>query len=547
MGKIFFWEKSASTDLDAEKDQLRAFDIVDDPSIRELVRNLEEKHIGDRTPLTEMKPKLPSILRWIREIMNSRPPVQPDLIENLLDAFRAELSARSKEKEKGVGILLLNDYLILAHFSTERSLAKYENKAYSVELILNQKNIYRGVIVKKEGGHFLLSAYEQSRKFTKSFAEFLGIDPDKISWEATGTLGLVVEFTSFPFPANVQIETEDLDKMVAERTLTPQGTLRMGKEKGTVTKVQIGGKTLSFEDFHDFYVTHKEKIDSYRNKLSVIVPSNPLFESLPVESVTCRYEEDSDAIKEILPTGQRIVMRKDHPRYVILCTTPIEPGVKPSTKLMHRIHNAILGNNPLEVCHVKERATSEYQKFGNLKIFNEKPISEDQERLLENLLNIAQDANGRKGAAILGLTYLVVLQKLSRWKHFNYLLQCIAENIAIPELESEFVGEGIADKEDFVEFKSAGDVDPKPTRFVNSTLVPTVQKYVQDGFSRFVILYGVEDSGEIKPLYNLKSDQLAAMETLANKELASKGASVKLFSIPFKEGKVLMTCILPDK
>lgn len=63
--------------------------------------------------------------------------------------------------------------------------------------------------------------------------------------------------------------------------------------------------------------------------------------------------------------------------------------------------------------------------------------------------------------------------------------------------------------------------------------------------ARFSILYGIEDNGEIKPIYHLKNDQIADIEKMANRELSNEKIRVNIYPIPFKEGIVLAVFMIP--
>ena len=105
------------------------------------------------------------------------------------------------------------------------------------------------------------------------------------------------------------------------------------------------------------------------------------------------------------------------------------------------------------------------------------------------------------------------------------------------------------DKENVLEFKSEYDVNPKTSVFIEDTLLPTIRKYLKDPHpSRLCILYGIEDTGEIKPVpqRRLRSENISIIENRINKELRKDKISVIIQAIPFKEDVVLAVFIIPD-
>ncbi len=94
--------------------------------------------------------------KWIDIIRESYPERKDEVIEDLLNTFRGSLYPRSKEKYRLiVGILLLNDVMLFAHCKKDPSLAEWEDKIYSVKLILHP--------------NLLLSIAESGVRATQSF------------------------------------------------------------------------------------------------------------------------------------------------------------------------------------------------------------------------------------------------------------------------------------------------------------------------------------------------------------------------------------------
>lgn len=541
-----FCEKNARPPDDSKEDKLRSYKIEEDPAIREVVRNLESKHIGKRIPLSETKPKNSSVTKWIRNILNKFPDLEENDTEDLINSFRAELSTRSLEKEKGVGVLLLKDLLLLAHFSVEPSLAKHDDQAYAVKLLLNPKNIYRAVIVRLDGGAFTVSAYEYNRKLTKGLAEFLGIEPEDISWDSTGTIILEVQLERFQFPVNLPIETDDIKVLFTDKSILPTGIIKIGQETGKITKAQIFGKSLEFSKFYDYYITHTEKLEEYKNKFNDIVKKQGTLEYDFSEKSTFHFEEDLDKVYEITATGKREKIKKSHPRFKILFSTNQYPGIRAQSSLIWMIYKAIFENKVIEIWHAGEPSSEEAKKFGNLSVYNNISMPEDIQKFLTSLLNMVQDSSSKKVASLLKYQYCQTIKNMIENKHIVSIFESIQKDYIIPELESEFSNDGFTDKEDIIELKSADDLKGKPTRSVKDVLVPTVKKYLEnDNFNRHCIIYGFEDNTTIKPIYHLKNDQVTAMENLANKKLEDENVCLSLYLIPYNEQFLLSVFIIP--
>jgi len=545
MDNAWFFEKLVK--CEDGNDELKHYSIKDDPDIREVIRNLESKHIGKRIPLSETTPSNPSIIKWMRALLSASNSPNPEIAEDLLNEFRSELSTRSKEKDKGVGLLVLKDLIFIAHFQSEPSLAKVKDRAYSVKLLLNPKNIYRAVIVKVENGAHILSAYEYNKKLTRGLADFLGIEPEDISWDTTGSITLYFELDGFDLPLHIEVDSEQLDDLVKRRLILPTGTIKTGNSIGKIIKAQVFGKTMDFANFYDFYATHKEQLDEHKKKFSELVSHQLSLEhSQRYNENKYVYEEDDKKVYEITPSGTKVIMKKDNPRFVITYFTRQVPIIKPMNSLLLKISQAIFDNTPYEIWHAGELSTDEPIQLGNLKVYNNLQISSGMLDFSNSIVNIIQDATSKKSNALFKLYYLETMLQQMNNIHFKSIFSFIKDEHIIPALNQEFESGVFNDKEDYIDFKSADAVSPKPTKFAKEVLIPTVKKYF-DGtrLSRYCIAYGIEDNGQIKPLYNLKNDQITEIENITNSELKEMPITVRLQNVPYKEGLILLVFILP--
>ena len=153
-------------------------------------------------------------------------------------------------------------------------------------------------------------------------------------------------------------------------------------------------------------------------------------------------------------------------------------------------------------------------KIGTLMIYNNIYVGPNFSLLSDGLLNIIQDYQSKKARSILEYYFCSLWNKYLKNRHLRSIFEFIIEEIVVPDLKYHFSHDGLVDKENYLEFKSADDVNPKTTTFIEATLLPTIRKYIKDPApSRFCILYGIEDNGDIKPVPKrcLKSDSIIIM------------------------------------
>lgn len=547
--KILFWEKWALNLGNEDEDKLNFFELNDDPSIRAVIRNFQSKVMGEKLLFSEISTKNPSIKKWINKIRDSYPEPENEVVEDLINTFRDSLYAPSKKKYKyAVGLLLLNDVTLLLHFKKDPSLAELKNKIYPVNLILHPNNVLRTAIIENEDLKTTFSAFEQSRKWSKGHAEFWGIEPEDVSWNSLGNIFLTIQLDSFPYPIQLPIETEQLDEMVLEKRILPTGLIKIGEEEGRITNAEVFRKKMEYIDFYDFYINEKEKLEELKKKFEELIPSiaapeNPLDGFKNNKEIKYKYEEDINNLYEITPFGDSIIYKKEHPRYLILFFTKIYPGIKPSRKLIYQIYESIFNKRELEIWHAGEDTSIEPTIIGNLEIYNKIKINRDLYKFSENLLNIIQDAASIKTKKLLQVYFCLFWKNNLKNEYIKILFDYVIDSVIFDELELQFSGKGIFDKEKYLEFKSSAAVDPKPSRFAQD-LIKTVEKYLKnEHITRYCILYGIEDNGDIKPLYNFKNDHATIIEHKVNNELVNKKIRINIQPIPFKEGVVLSVYI----
>jgi len=549
--KYFFWQKWALAPDDEKDDKLLRFEIEERPEIREVVREFESKNLGKKTPFNEIRPKNSSIKRWIRDIIDNYPSVDENEVDDLLNSFRSSLYPRSKERYKNiVGILLLNNTLLLFHCKRDISLVESEDKVFPAEQILSSKNVYRSAIIRNEDGKFTFAAFEYNKKWSKGHAEFWGVDPDIVNWDALAQITLNIEVESFHLPIQLPVEPEIIDEMVRSNHITPTGRIQLGKIKGTITSARVFRRNMDFNDFLDYYVSHKERLEEYRNKFNGIIKqtkNGKIFDYGNTDQYF-KYEDSEEALYEITLEGRKTILDKCHPRYVICFFTKMYPRIKPSEKFLNRIFEAIFENRTLEVWHAGERTAHEPISIGSLKLYNEISVHNSTEELSNRLLNLIQDATSRKARLIMQYIFCELWKNNLRSNHIPSLFNSLIERILIHELNHEFSHDGLLETEGILEFKSSDDFTPKIARFVNDQLIPTIEKYIQnDRQTRFAILYGVEDSGYIAPITRLKSDMISDIEKRANEELNHHNVRIIAKPIPFGNGVVLLILLVPLK
>lgn len=544
---IFYCEKYALKPDTDEEDKIKISTFDDDSNIREVLRDLEGKIIGKRLLFSDVNPQNPSVKKWINHLMVNYPALQEDTVEDLINTFREALYSRSKEKFRIiVGIFLLKDAVLLIHSKKDPAIAEWEGTINSVKLILHPKNILRVAIIKEENGTVFFSAFEYSKKWSRGHAEFWKIDPEDVSWDSLGNIVLRIEVDGFDHGMQMQIESEDLDAMIKDDRISPSGNIKIGKSEGKIVSVDVFRKTLDFNEFYDFYITQKENLEEHRKKFKELIQPGAIQSFDAKSKNKHKFKDYEEKVVEIT-SGEQVIHQKNHPQYTICFFSDVYPRIVPSKSLISKLYDAIFENHRFDIWHAGEETSRSQYTIGALNIFNNCKVSREFDELSQKFLNVISDVSGKKEK------YLLQFQFCQFWKanltneHLNSMFDFISEDRLIPELKFEFKNDGLFTKENQLEFKSASEFNGKIMKFTKDTLLPTIDKYIdEDGLlTRNCILYGVEDDNSIRPILHLKSDMIPKIEDYSNPSLKEKNIQIKAFPIPVNSGVILLILLLP--
>lgn len=545
---IFYCEKYALKPDSEEEDKLRISQFDDDSNIREVIRDLEGKIIGKRLLFSDVNPQNPSVKKWINHLMENYPVLQEDTVEDLINTFREALYSRSKEKFRIiVGIFLLKDAILLIHSKKDPAIAEWEGSINSVKIILHPKNILRVAIIKEENGTVFFSAFEYSKKWSRGHAEFWKIDPEDVSWDSLGNIILRIEVEGFDHGMQMQIESDDLDAMIKDDRISPSGKIKIGKSEGKIISVDVFRKTLDFNEFYDYYITQKENLEEHRKKFRELIQPGAIQSFDAKSKNKHKYKDHEEKILEITAAGELVVHQKNHPQYTICFFSDVYPRIVPSKLLISKLYDAIFENHRLDVWHAGEETSRNPYTIGALNIFNNCKISRQIDELSQKFLNVISDVSGKKEKCLLQYQFCQFWRTNLTNEHLSSIFDFIIEDRLIPELKYEFKNDGLFSKEDYLEFKSASEFDRKISKFTKDTLLPTIDKYIDENgiLTRNCILYGVEDDNTINPILHLKSDMIPTIERMTNPVLQGKNIQIKAFPIPINSGVILLILLIP--
>ena len=518
----------------------------------EILKHLQTKSLGKSVPLSETNPKNSSVLDWIEEALELYPSHNNKIIEYLINAFRASLYPRSKERDRFILVTMqMKNTLVIAHTRSDLSIGGVDQssktskstktkKDYSlitpVRRLLDPENVRRAITIKREKKDIFVWAFEKSRSLSRGLAEFLGISAENVGWEDTGNIRMIINVDGFDWPLRIDMEREQLDDMVSAKVIKRTGGFKIGRANATIGQVQAFGRTYEYPDFWNSYVDETEKLVKYRKAFHGLIPEKIQLETIADGNFTFKYEEDINAVMEIGVNGPSIKIAKDHPRFKIGFFTLKPPRVKLRETFLEPIYQSVFENKQLELWHAGEKSSDTPTSIGSLTVFNDIGFSGDIEIYVKKVLGHIHD-NSEKQKLLLQYHMCQMCESWLSSTHFHSLFWFLKQKIQ-KMIVDEFEKPIMSGKEGFIEYKNLDTIIGKPSDFAKNTLLKHVLKCKKGSkLVRYVIIYGMDESTQtIRPINSWKSEQYTAIEEITNEALENDDLQIRVLPISHSGG-----------
>jgi hypothetical protein len=562
--RIFLWKKPA---VPGDNEVLAVPVILDDdpgayPNFRRVIQQLGPHKEDKEMPFTDLKGKYPNIIRLIKRIMGSYPEPDNEAVDGLIEYYRESLRTRSKEADKHiVVVILLDDTFLIAHCKKDFAIAEWQQKVQAVDQLLSPDNVIRAGIIRHEKEATIFYPYEKYSTMRKGHADFWGIMADSINWGLPGEFALNVDVEDFGYPIQVPADSDRLKEMVQEGTVAQDGTIKIASAIGMIVNVQYGRRRINFQDVYDILIKEGAKLKENAEKFRELL-AQPEGPGLNVFGMPITYWEDEERVCMRESFRYKPFFEKSISRFTMCFFTKTPPTITPNKKLLKKLHDGVFsrGTKKVDICHAGLPSAEMPFTIGSLNIYNDigmgAEASHEADTFHRELLNKIEDAKGKKESLLLEIALCEYWKKNLKCEHLTDLFDLIVDNKLRPALKREFGHGGMLSKEGCVEFKSARKIENEAgydeddhinrEKFVNAILVKTVKKYAKKGvITRHCIIYGIEDDGKIRCVYNLKNDDAKTIEDEGNKALSDENIRISVYPIPFNDEFLLAVFIEP--
>ncbi len=417
---------------------------------------------------------------WISYLLDNYPDPPEMFGSSLINNFCDSLYTSARQAGKYAVLLVVANSVIICHTDSKEKTITTE--ADVLERLLDTDNVDKYVRFKKERDGINAYHFERNQN-TKSFSEWLGIQPEEIAFEEAGDVKIYTRQKSATSIFQYSRD-EFVDNFLLEETHTlVSGVLRFPDgDEFPVDQVKLGRRSYeNVDEFLQAFYNIYYDLQTYQTKYG------NLTESLePWNQDIIDYNS-----KVTSGLGGETIVKKEHDEFnVVFADKLIELSASWRLELLS---NFISGDET-RLYHVGSSFTEEPQAIGSFLVHNK--VDGDFQRL-NQLYDIISNFN--TGDTMANIVSYVIFDTAAEWfdspvSHFFDQLgeKCIenldAEGVVIPEEGS------------IIEYKSRdwfSGID-------NDELADKITKEIQNDTT--LLIGGIEDEQTIRPLTRSRFD-----------------------------------------
>lgn len=487
-----------------DTEQIRSILTVLDALERQTrIHSLDELDIGDN-------PKM-----FVENLLRTYPDHLNDFCYSLLNNFSNQMLTRAREEGKYAVLILFEDSVAICHTDSDALTISKGRKV--IERLLDADNVDK--YVRFEQVSDTIEAHHFERRLSKSFSEWLGIQPEEVAYQDAGDVQIYT--TIDDSPARFEYDQEDFEdkflkdeefELVSDFLITP-------KHKYPVTHVKLGSRRFEtvdefFETFYSLYFDLNHHGSLYE---TIAQSMTPILDTV--------IDHESKVTKGG-PNGE-IHAKKDDSELKLLYA---DKNIQLSARWRHKLTEKFRGNERVQLHHAGMSLSENPAKVGPFEFYNK--LDFDEERI-NQLYDITQEAKTAKPLS--DIICCVIFYTLYNWtsspiRHFFKQMTQSFED----ELDAE--GMVLRDEGKIIEFKSRDWV----VETDNDAIVDKITKEIQSD-SRLLLVGIEEDEQRIRPINRKNFDSERNEEILKSLQRQNgHHESIDLCALQLGDGECLL-------
>ena len=511
LGPVHFYYKEIQAD-DLNSWTLESDDRV--RNIRKVIQGLDRQ--TSTHPLDELdiddNPEM-----FVDALLSSYPDHNETFCKSLINDFSDSMRTSAREAGKYAVLILYEDSLVICHTDSEEMTITKD--AEVLERLLDSDNVDKYARFQKANNDTEVLQFERS--LTKSFSEFLGLNPEEIAYEEAGEIKIFTQIDGST--ARFEFEQDEFE----EKFITGDDydlrtkILETPNEEYTVNRVKWGRRLYdTVENFlQQFYALYYE-LNTLRNQYG------ELSESMTPHTKTVVDHEDK--VTTGGPNGPtELKKRNDSYFNIVFADKTIELSVDWRLELSKSLRS----NEAVRLHHAGNKFAEDAVQVGPFAVHNQ--IDIDEERL-NKLYNVTQEAG--TGKVLSNIIYCVMFYTLSEWCQSPI---CHFFDQMTERFENQLSSEGmiLRDEDSLMELKGRdwlADVENE------EDVAKKMSEEIQSE-SRLLLVGVEEEEQRIRPLSRSKWDSERNERVRDNvREINGHHDSIQLSSLQMGNGDCLL-------
>lgn len=451
------------------------------------------------------------------KLLDTYPDHDETFCTSLINDFSDSMNTRAREPGKYAVLILYEGSLILCHTDSEEMTITKD--AEVLERLLDTDNVDKYARFRQIDTDVEVLQFERS--VSKSFSEFLGLDPKEIAYEEAGDIKIFTEIDDST--ARFEFGQEEFEEKFIVNPAYSLFTeiLETPNDQYPVNHIKLGRRRYDTVDefLQQFYALYYD-LNTLRNQYSTLAESMTPHTTTVIDhedKVTTGGPNGPTKLKKGNDSGFNLVFADKH--------------IRLSAAWRLQLSKKLRSGETVRLHHVGNDFAEEPTQVGPFEIYN--PIDIDEERL-NQLYNITQEAG--TGEHLSNIIYCVMFYTLSEWcsspiSHFFGQMT--------KRFEDELSAEGmiLRDEDGLMELKSRdwlADINN------DEDAAEKISKEIQSD-SKLLLVGIEEDEQRIRPLSRNKWDS-ERNERICDSVRGMNGhhESIQLSSLQMSSGQCLL-------
>ncbi|MDR5657741.1 hypothetical protein RH831_11200 [Halodesulfurarchaeum sp. HSR-GB] len=387
---VYFYYKEIQSDglnswtLESTERVRNIYDVIEGLDRQTSVHTLEELEIDENPQM------------FVDKLLDAYPDHDDAFCTSLINDFSDSMNTRAREPGKYAVLILYDDSLALCHTDSEEMTITKD--AEVLERLLDSDNVDKYARFRQINSGIEVLQFERS--VSKSFSEFLGLNPEEIAYEEAGDIKIFTEIDDstvrfefgrkefeqkFIFNENYDLFTEILE--------TPNDQYR-------INHIKMGRRLYNTVDefLQQFYALYYD-LNTLKNQYSTLAES--------MTPHTTKVVDHEDKVTTGGPNGPTKLVKGSDSKFKIIFA---DKNIVLSAGWRLQLSKKLRSGETVRLHHVGNDFVEEPLQIGSFEVYN--PLDIDEESL-NKLYRVTQEA--RTGEHLSNIIYSVMFHTLSEW------------------------------------------------------------------------------------------------------------------------------------